>query len=112
MDGTLEDKVFALGYGEFTARVPADDELVHVAVSVPVDVVDARTPPALERLTDTARRLLHSATHGSRPGSSRLARQARQTWDQVARQGVPPLLADQVDTAWICPTQPSASGPR
>ncbi len=99
MDGTLEDKVFAPGYGEFTASVPADDELVHVAVSVPVDAVDARTPPALERLTDTARRLLHSATDGSRPGSSRLARQARQTWDQVARQAVPPLLADQVDTA-------------
>ena len=28
MDGTLEDKVFAPGYGEFLASVPVDDELV------------------------------------------------------------------------------------
>ncbi|MBA2312163.1 MAG: hypothetical protein H0V97_05090 [Actinobacteria bacterium] len=37
MDGTTEDKIFAPGYGEFLAR--AEDELVTVALAVPIDAL-------------------------------------------------------------------------
>ncbi len=52
MEGTLEQKVFAPGYGEFQAEAP--DELVTAAVAVPTDAHDAELPAALEALAREA----------------------------------------------------------
>lgn len=37
MDGVLEDKIFAPGYGEFMAQVVSENELVNVSIGVPLD---------------------------------------------------------------------------
>ena len=50
LDGTLEDKVFAPGYGEFEASVPSSDELVTVAIAIPTDHQDGSLPPSIGRL--------------------------------------------------------------
>lgn len=98
-DGTLEDKVFAPGYGEFSASVPADGELVTVAVAVPTDAADGDSPWSLERLCDTARTLSYAAEHVRWSQLVALGRTVGRAWDQVSAGDVPPLLDDQVSDA-------------
>ena len=66
MDGVLEDKIFAHGYGEFTAQVVSEEEVVTVSVGVPRDHLTAasrfhwtrcrRRRQTSSRRTPTARR--------------------------------------------------------
>ena len=65
MDGTIENKVFAPGYGEFHAHVPVDDELVTVAVAVPTDARRGRVPAELRRLLKGANRIFGARRGGS-----------------------------------------------
>ncbi|MDQ3504370.1 MAG: hypothetical protein M3446_01520 [Actinomycetota bacterium] len=37
IEGVLEDKIFAPGYGEFMAQVVSENELVNVSIGVPLD---------------------------------------------------------------------------
>jgi hypothetical protein len=60
MDGTIEHKTYAPGYGEFQAHDPVDDELVTVAVAVPADVVGERVPDELRQLRQDVPELLAS----------------------------------------------------
>ena len=64
MDGTIEEKAFAPGYGEFQAQ--AKDELVTVALALPVDAGGA-PPAALATLTDGARATLRRPTADAGP---------------------------------------------
>ena len=67
LDGTLEDKVFAPGYGEFEARVPSSDELVTVAIAVPTDARNGLVPASiavLPGLADQIYREAGAARHG------------------------------------------------
>ena len=97
MDGTLEDKIFAPGYGEFEASVPSADELVRVAIAVPTDGANGQRPKALDRLSDTARRLFDDATAHNWSHLSALARDAHRSWDAVSAGDVPPLLDRQLN---------------
>ena len=97
MDGTLEDKIFAPGYGEFEASVPSADELVRVAIAVPTDGANGQRPKALDRLSDTARRLFDDATAHNWSHVSALARDAHRSWDAVSAGDVPPLLDRQLN---------------
>lgn len=96
LDGTLEDKTFAPGYGEFVASVPTSDELVMVAVATPTDTADGPPPRALDRLADTATALYRAADR--RHGRSHVARLAAGAHRQAAAftgtGEVPPLLAE------------------
>ena len=44
MEGTIEGKVFAPGYGEFQVR--AEDEALTVALAVPIDASPGPRPPS------------------------------------------------------------------
>lgn len=57
-DGTSEDKVFAPGYGELSARSPAQDELYSVAVAAPTDAAGGGVPEALAAVTSGAQDIL------------------------------------------------------
>ena len=61
-DGTLSDKVFAPGYGEFFTREGGDVEAL--ALAVPTDALPGPPPAAL-------RRLLHAANAAFRAASAR-----------------------------------------
>jgi hypothetical protein len=65
MDGTTKDKAFAHGYGEFQAM--AKDELVAVAVALPIDCAGTSPPAGLAGLSGGAR---VGGRRGSRPGSA------------------------------------------
>jgi hypothetical protein len=62
LDGTTEEKTFAPGYVEHTARVPFGsknpEELVGVAIAVPTDKVDGPQPRELTDLATTAGTIL------------------------------------------------------
>jgi hypothetical protein len=53
MDGTVEQKAFAPGYGEFQAR--AEDELATVGLALPIDGAAGRPPAALDALAAAVR---------------------------------------------------------
>ena len=96
LDGTLEDKVFAPGYGEFQASVPSADELVNVAVAVPIDRVDGPGRHALEQLSQSTRNLFQQARTGNWSRLTALSGDVHRFWDATSAIGVPPLLATQI----------------
>jgi len=99
LDGTLEDKVFAPGYGEFSANVPSAGELVTVAVAVPVDSAATPKPAALDLLSGAARELSVTATTARWSRVAALARATERTWDALSDGAVPPLVDDEIDGA-------------
>ncbi len=66
MDGTVEHKVFAPGYGEFRAQ--AADELVEVALAVPADATPGETPAVLTELAAGAAQVFDAAGSGDPAG--------------------------------------------
>lgn len=63
-DGSSEDKTFAPGYGELSARLPAQDELYRVALAAPTDVVPGAVPEELATIAARAGSVLDGLGHG------------------------------------------------
>ena len=92
MDGAIEHKTFAPGYGEFGAE--AEDELVTVAVAVPIDSgTDAAVSDAALELTELSRDLFD---HPEDPDAATAVTDAATA---LAELEVPPLLADELSAA-------------
>jgi hypothetical protein len=64
LDGTTEEKTFAPGYIEHTARVPFGsknpEELVGVAIAIPTDKIEGQQPRELADLATTAGTILEA----------------------------------------------------
>ena len=99
MDGTLEDKTFAPGYGEFQAHVAVDDELVTVAVAVPTDVLRGRVPDELRQLLKGANRIFGAATEENWDRVANLADKLDRAWEDHQEDAVPELLDAQLSDA-------------
>lgn len=95
MDGTVEHKVFAPGYGEFRAEAP--DELVQVAVAVPADAAAGAVPAVLTQLAGGAARVFDDAGAGIAVGASVDAMTA--AWRDRPDDTAPPALAAALDDA-------------
>ena len=92
MDGAVEHKTFAPGYGEFSAG--AEDELATVAIAVPIDAgTDQAVSDAALELTELARALF------DHPDDPEAATAVTDAADALAELDVPPLLADEVSAA-------------
>ena len=92
MDGAVEHKTFAPGYGEFSAE--AEDELITVAIAVPIDAgTDQAVSDAALELTELARALF------DHPDDPEAATAVTDAADALASLDVPPLLADEVSAA-------------
>jgi len=94
MDGTIEEKAFVPGYGEFRAQ--AEDELVTVALALPVDAAAGAAPADLAALTDGARASLEAAAAGRWAAASARVDAMAAAWKRVGAREVPRLLADQL----------------
>jgi hypothetical protein len=94
MDGTVEQKAFAPGYGEFQAR--ARDELATVALALPIDGAGSGPPAALAALTDGARAVADAAAAGRWPAAMARIGAMTAAWKQAGGSGVPELLAKQM----------------
>lgn len=99
MDGTLEDKQFAPGYGEFRAEVKADDELYNVALAVPTDSLPGRAPNELTRLTAGAGSVFEAAPAGRWEQLGGKVDAMERAWERFRKGSVPPLLSRQMDAS-------------
>lgn len=99
MDGLLEDKIFAPGYGEFFFAVPAEEELVYMGVAVPADALDGPVPEELTVLLAAANEVFDAAASEDwdAVGSGVAAMTA--AWDSYGANGPPPLLVAEMDEA-------------
>jgi hypothetical protein len=97
MDGTVEQKAFAPGYGEFQAR--AKDELATVALALPIDGAGGSPPAALAGLADGARAVADAAAAGHWPAATARVGAMTAAWRQAGASGVPALLARQMTGA-------------
>ena len=80
LDGVLEDKMFAPGYGEFAARVPSEDELVRVAIGAPTDALLGPAPHELGELAGGAARTFAAVKAGDWARISSLAESVAAAW--------------------------------
>ncbi len=96
MDGVLEDKIFAPGYGEFMAQVLTDDELVTVSVGVPCDAL-AGAPAELDTLSSAAAGLVGAAPDW--PAAEAAVATLGSAWAAYQSNPVSPLTAEQIDQA-------------
>lgn len=92
MDGTLEDKTFAPGYGEFLAQVVSEDEFVTVALAVPTDAAPGPVPGELAALSAGAAEIFEAAGTGWWDDASATVEGITKAWDAYQATGVPPLL--------------------
>jgi hypothetical protein len=96
MDGTIEEKAFAPGYGEFQAR--AADELVTVALALPIDGTVGSPPRELAMLAGGARAVFDDAAAGRWPAAGSRTDTMATAWKRIAGDA-PELLAGQMTTA-------------
>lgn len=99
MDGGLEEKLFAPGYGEFSTGSAASGNLEALAVAVPTDFLGGEVPEDLDDLGDDAERLFRLGRNGSWRRIRALIEEMREDWQDYEATGVPPLLAEQMNTA-------------
>ena len=100
MGGTIEDKIYAPGYGEFQARVASLDELYNVALAVPVDAQSGPMPGELPRLTAGAARIFEAARSTNWGRSRATLEKMIAAWDTYQKSAaVPKLLAIQMREA-------------
>ena len=97
MDGTVEEKAFAPGYGEFRAQ--AKDELVTVALALPVDAAAGAPPAALATLADGARNTAEAAGGGRWAAASARAGAMAAAWRRAGAGDLPPLLGQELQAA-------------
>ena len=99
MDGVLEDKIFAPGYGEFMAKVVSEDELVTVSIGVPLDAVSGGMPAEVTQLATASTDIFQAAGAGDWDSVTVALTSLTTAWSTYAATGVPPLTADEVDVA-------------
>ncbi|MGI9022057.1 MAG: hypothetical protein ACR2HV_02255 [Acidimicrobiales bacterium] len=105
MDGTLEDKRFAPGYGEFHAKVAAHDEVYGLALAVPIDSLRGRAPVELRQLVEQARTVFRAVPNGNWEQLSDRVDAMDKTWDRYSRGSVPPRLYRQMTSALVALTK-------
>ncbi len=98
MDGTVEDKVFAPGYGEFRAEVKELDELYGVAFAVPIDALSGPVPADLATLRAGAAEITAAGARDWDAISASLANMTA-AWEQYRTGDVPERLDGQMSVA-------------
>jgi len=97
MDGTTESKVFAPGYGEF--RAEAADELVKLAVAVPIDAQRGSAPGELRVLYRGATKIFNAVPSKDWAGISARLESMTAAWDTYRAGDIPTLLESQMTAA-------------
>ncbi|KRE26106.1 hypothetical protein [Agromyces sp. Soil535] len=97
-DGTISDKVFAPGYGEFSSADSGDLEAL--AIAVPIDALPGPVPGALKDLGDSALAVFDAAGEPDWPAAAAALARLTSAWTAQADTGeVPPRLVAPTDAA-------------
>ncbi|MEX1263382.1 MAG: hypothetical protein WEE66_05515 [Actinomycetota bacterium] len=99
MDGTIEDKIFAPGYGEFKARVASLDELYKLALAVPIDALGGSVPQDLSTLDKGASQIFEAAPTKRWNQLSAKVEKVIAAWTAYRTNDVPSLLDAQMTDA-------------
>jgi hypothetical protein len=99
MDGGLEDKTFAPGYGEFSTGSKASGDLEALVVAVPADFVGGDVPESLDELGDGAEEMFAATRNGGWKRIATLFDAMEDAWSDYEATGVPPLVAAEMDDA-------------
>jgi hypothetical protein len=99
MDGSVEDKLYAPGYGEFRAQVAASDELYQVAVAVPKDRRGSAVPAKLSTISNGAANVFDAAPSKMWDRISATVAGMATAWERYRTGEVPQLLATQMSGA-------------
>ena len=99
MDGTVEDKIFAPGYGEFKARVASLAELYKLAVAVPIDARGGSVPQDLVTIDEVASQVFDVAPTKRWNQLSVKAERMAAAWNTYRAGDVPKLLDAQMTDA-------------
>lgn len=97
MDGALEDKTFAPGYGEFFTGGGGDIEAV--AVAIPEDALPGLPPKELETLATGATDIFDAAQAEEWEAAEATVEEMSAAWDVFGGGQVPPRLETQMDGA-------------
>lgn len=98
MDGTLEAKTFAPGYGEFLAET--DTEFIIVALGVPFDSQTGVVPTTLSTLSSGAAEVFDAVLAEDWDAMSATMAKMTIAWDTFNSGDVPQALATQMDDAF------------
>lgn len=94
MENTFESKSFAPGYGE--SRIEAEDELIRVALAVPVDALSGSPPAELRALANGAGAIFEAAGKGDWAAAADSFESLGSAWRVFEATDVPDLLGAQV----------------
>lgn len=97
LDGTYEEKVFAPGYGEFSAKT--DDEFLGLALALPIDASAEPAPRALLTLLSGARAMFDAADDEEWDSITATFTEVVIAWEGFGSAAVPPVLDLQMDAA-------------
>lgn len=98
MDGTLEEKVFAPGYGEFLART--ETEFIILALAVPMDAQTGGAPAALSTLATGSTTIFNALLAEEWDVSAANLAEMTIAWDTYDSGDVPQALATRMDSAF------------
>ncbi|MEO7397126.1 MAG: hypothetical protein ABIW84_01025, partial [Ilumatobacteraceae bacterium] len=99
MDGLLEDKTFAPGYGEFYFAVPVEEEFVDMGIAVPVDALDESVPKELTTIHTSANEVFDAAESQDWTAIGSSVEAMTTAWDSYAGGALPPHLIEQMGAA-------------
>jgi hypothetical protein len=94
-DGSIEDKTFAPGYGEFSTASGGDLEAM--ALAVPTDALSGAEPSELMTLYESAEALLEAARGENWEGSSATIERMDGAWSTLREAEQPPIVAERLD---------------
>ncbi len=97
MDGKIEEKIFAPGYGEFSTGVGEDLEAI--ALAVPTDALPGPPPPQLMTLFASAIEIFEAAQSQNWAAASATLTPMTTAWEAYQAGGVPNELGDQMSDA-------------
>jgi hypothetical protein len=97
MDGGIERKTFAPGYGELFAGAEGDVEVT--ALAIPTDALRGRVPAELDRVAAGAADAFDAARSESWKAASAPVRIVTRGWNRYRGNDVPPMVGDEMTAA-------------
>ena len=97
MDGALEDKTFAPGYGEFFTGSGGDIEAL--ALAIPEDALPGLPPKELETLATGGTEVFDAAQAEDWEAASATVEEMTESWNTFKEGQVPPMLETQMNDA-------------
>ena len=92
LDGSISDKVFAPGYGEFDSST--DTEVEALALAVPTDAVDEAVPAELRLMSTSAWGILENARLEDWEAANPTMARMQSLWQDLQARDYPPRVVD------------------